>query len=644
MLGKTYSVFENAWFLNRTFTAEELRCAVSKLPHAVEVTQNCQGSSKNRLVLHRAEDFVFPRFLTRTLGGKLKGSWLYCGFELHTRSATALGLVRSLSQSFVNGCNAIDITKSVILEYLNIEIFFEDIPIFIRFNPFKVDFVEGNIYDGLVGFSVHALGHNTNHDHFGIDLRDSKGVGATVGQILKRFLDLFNDLGDNNELSAGGLDVQFKIPKTSVNEFVGRLINLAVKGSKILCKLEFIIPMLVEDDALLLFLEEIQNQHEIAERDGTPSLLSFFLRLHAKQTIGFHEHGEEYVHQVNETCQAGNANPNYIRLHALFLEEYVDWIASTAHMKTASGALPAYCLASDRFLNMSLVVFPVGDNFVLCFAPDEYQTKTRLPLKIASMLGSPDDWIQGVFPVEGDFILPALKDKHSYGFGEIAMPVPEPFAFQCPEVWVRRLKEEHRKKAKSRKSSTVPDPGSLDDQLAQLQAAGLVLSPGITALDFLLSHSEEFYREEPYVRVCQQLAKRNEEGVVFCPQTISHDEDYPSEEEMMAYFQRVCGKEYRIENIEYEFYPEDDEEGEGLKFIRFTANGENEEWFFGPDAAEERGRYSLLEYFQSFIKERMKDHRLYEIRGVWGTLIFLPKKAAKSMGKLIKLTEAPERD
>jgi hypothetical protein len=293
---------------------------------------------------------------------------------------------------------------------------------------------------------------------------------------------------------------------------------------------------------------------------------------------------------------------------------------------------------------VGLVVIPVKRRFVLCLAATSPQKEVPLPKKLAAAIGSPDDWVQGVFPVEGDFTLPVLKSKYFYGFGELETPIPDPFVFEDAGVWVKKLKAEFRKKAKGGNTQAKPEAGSLDDQLAQLQAAGLVLSPGITPLDFLLSHSEEFYREEPYVRVCQQLAKRNEEGVVFCPQTISHDEDYPSEEEMMADFQRVCGKEYRIENIEYEFYHEDDEEGEGLKFIRFKANGEDVEWFFGPDAAEERGRYSLLEYFQSFIKERMKDHRLYEIRGVWGTLIFLPKKAAKSMGKLIKLTEAPERD
>ncbi len=404
--------------------------------------------------------------------------------------------------------------------------------------------------------------------------------------------------------------------------------------------------MEVDQAELSRFLVDIEALHQDGIQAGLASQISFCLWLGCQHANGLRDESgvEHFEKRPDGQPQSELARAEYVRVLGKYLEEFIDWIASVADHETVSGALPAYCLVGDGDAEVGLVIFPVKGRFVLCLAATSPQKEVPLPKKLAAAIGSPDDWVQGVFPVEGDFTLPVLESKYFYGFGEMQTPIPEQFEFEYARTWVKKVKAEFRKKTKGGNSQTKPEPGSLDEQLAFLQAAGLVLSPGITALDFLVSHSEEFYREEPYVRVCQQLANRNEEGVVFCPQTISHDEDNPSEEEMMADFQRVCGKEYRIENIEYEFYPEDDEEGEGLKFIRFTANGDEVEWFFGPDAAEERGRYSLLEYFQSFIKERMKDHRLYEIRGVWDTLFFLPKKAAKRIGKVIEVTEAPERD
>lgn len=118
----------------------------------------------------------------------------------------------------------------------------------------------------------------------------------------------------------------------------------------------------------------------------------------------------------------------------------------------------------------------------------------------------------------------------------------------------------------------------------------------------------------------------------------------------MDSFQRICAyRSIAIENIESEDYEDDeeendeendenedeDEEAEGLRQIRFTANGEEVIWNFGPDPSH-NNYYEWLGHAQRFFQDRFDDMLIYEISGVY-RLLCLPK-AADKISKLIRIS------
>jgi hypothetical protein len=408
-------------------------------------------------------------------------------------------------------------------------------------------------------------------------------------------------------------------------------------------RIRFIIPHQVSKTALSSFLDMIEAERAVFPDPENQVQLSFFLNFGA--TMGFICDTTPLTDKAYDDGDlTGDDLEKYKGAHSTFLKEYVEWIAATAHLETVSGAIPAYWLAYDRKTRIGLVVLPIGNQFVLCQTPIELKKNFKASPAISSVFGSADDWVQGKPPIEGDFHFPVLNDKEDYGMGEATMPARPPFAFQDPLVWVRKLKEDLRNKGSTKtKQSAKPEPGSLDEQLAKLVAAGLELSPGITAMDFLLLDSEEEYRNNPYVSVFWQLTERNSDGVIFSPQALYHSRDDPSEEQMMEDFQRLCGEECRIENVDFEYYDKDDPVGHWLKYVRFTANGVSVEWFLGPDATEMGGLQILVEYFQSFFKERLNDRVLYETNAEY-VLLCLSAEVAERIGKLSPLSEHPERE
>jgi hypothetical protein len=644
------SFFEYAWYLNRTFTTTELVETVSKLASVPKICRDDRSNSSNRLIFSTPNDFALPGFLRKTIGGNTTASCLYT--VIQAASPDCWSLEHALKMmTWVIEQEEMDDLRKVSIERARFEFQFREIPVVLVYIPEisskNAEGVACNfgalIFEPL-GALDNSLDERLSYD-LGFCLDDTDGVGYTANAVLNEFFGKFDDFRGDNPMHISIHSISCKLENNDVCSLIRRLIEISASDNCqfLQSQVKYKVPPQIQQSSLDSFLNFLQNEKGSSTVSEGQMQLSYFM--HWGVIFGFVADGMELTDEAYQNgLLKGRDLEKYQDAHSNFLKEYVEWVAATAHMDTVSGAIPAYCLAFDWKTRIRLIVLPVGDQFILCQTPLELKKKFKPSAAISSVFGSMDNWVQGVPPIEDDLDFPVLNDKEDYGIGEATMPARSPFAFQDPFVWVRKLKEELRKKGRSKsKESAKTEAGSLDEQIENLIAAGLALSPGITAMDFLLLDSEEEYRKNPYVSVFWRLTERSSDGVIFSPQALYHSRDDPSEEQMMEDFQRLCGEECRIENIGFEYYPLDDPEGHWLKYVRFTANGDPVEWFLGPDATAMGGLQILVEYFQSFFKERFKDRLLYETSAEY-VLLCLSAEVAERIGKLSPLSEHPERE
>ncbi len=529
-----FSLFDNAWFYRDLFTAEELTSAVTKFTSVPYVAQSDYAISNNRLIIRNSSDFVFPEFLNMTIGGSrnLKISPKFT-FERRSDVKSNIELTNSklLHLLTTTDDNIGNLSNASL--HLEMHLRFEGSPISVKFSAFSSnpELIQERALT-ILPYGATCMGYDPD-----LKMYDSSDFAQATRQRVERFINMLNlesDIVSKYFLS------QYCILKfNSIHTFkvLRQFESASFDYNECSSLVDILLPFSTNAKDILKVSNEFFN---IRYGDA---VISYYVNLNNNTTIGFSVDDTDYYHDGIgwSNNQQKSYIPEYSQANEKYLIKYVEWLARTSHLATVSGAIPAYALLAHTKDGLNLVVLPVEDKFILSLAPFDLTVKFDGNAKLFSVLGSPEDWMKGKMPIDGDYKLPVVLEKDSSGVGEFKMQAMPPYDLPDPNVYIKKERDRIKKeKAKLKKKKPVTE-GSLEDQLNKLVQAGLVLSPGVTADDFLEFDSEEYYLKNPYTQISWNLAKKNSDEVILSPQAFELNSYYLPENEHMESFARICG-------------------------------------------------------------------------------------------------------
>ena len=346
MSEKSLSLFHKAWYHNRTYSAVELVEEVGKLAHMPEITRWDRGHSSNRLILSKSSELVFPDFLQQTIGGNNPECSLYTVFQVASDYQGSIESFLRIMQLIAQN-KQIDLLSNISIEKSEFEFLFSGIPIKITFNPMGVDFSDGVIGEpsciqvepfGAMSDSINT----TIADSFGFYLSDPDGVGFMARSAMIKFLDLFKKLDLEAYRSESIYVISSGLKNNSEHEAIRYLIELLSTGDCLFLqsRVKYILPPQLRQSELNKFCDIFQKEMDCMTNSGGNTQLSFFLNFGSIDGFIFND---EYLSDESHEKGAltGMSLKNYRIAHSRYLEEFVEWIAATANLKTVSGVIPA---------------------------------------------------------------------------------------------------------------------------------------------------------------------------------------------------------------------------------------------------------------------------------------------------------------
>lgn len=629
---RSICILSKAWFYKSAISEAELVAAVSKAASMPYVKQPQNLNSLNRLVMTSSDDYAHPDFLADTIGARSNYCILSVKIERWSLTFENLRCYKSLIEEFAGDEKNNKCLDSFDGTSLKAELFFNKAPIILEFFYFlKTKTSELRIF---------PFGKCVGGADSGMHLRGENSISKAARNRAEKFLSKLGITTFNHvQFEGKTADIIFSFDE--LIDFINKLllVKFLDNGAS---SIGLHTPITSEVKSIKYFIDRLFDF-------GTNDFEIYFLPwFNNSFTCGFTSNDVNCYHDdIGLLCDRTPFIQEYSCGHELFLRKYVTWLNKISNLGTMSGNRSCYALLQHCNDSCSLVVFPYKGKFVIAIVPFDSNSKLTSDLDLFSIIGSKDDWLEGIIPEDQEYFPPSETTKSDRYVGEFDLPQLPPYEFTNTDVYIKKAIHRLENQKPSQKKAKAIDECSLEEQLKKMVEAGLVLSPGITAEDFLMTESEESYRAEPYSHLCWQLTNRNEKGRTFCPLAFNFaDYDIP-EKELMREFQRICGfLSITIENIESEDYEEgqgqgqgdeeDEEEPEGLKHIRFTANGEKVIWNFGPDPSFNK-RYEWLDHAQEFFRQRFADLLIYEISGVY-RMLCLSSEAAKEINNLIRVS------
>lgn len=245
--------------------------------------------------------------------------------------------------------------------------------------------------------------------------------------------------------------------------------------------------------------------------------------------------------------------------------QYFGWLGEIVGFRTVSGSAARFPLSETRFRGNhgGIWAFFVPDGVCICCF--QYGGNPRTVVKELEALLPVGGWVPGEPPGGGSFPLPTAYARDEWD---------EPMPGTDPKQTVRQLCSEI---SKWKKKQPIPEKGSLEDQLVQLNEIGFEIGRFRDIDDILDFQSLDWYKERPLIGLLTFISKE-ERAERIC--YVDFAEEIP-EENLLALFHRIDYKGLMLAGLnEQGVHKNVNVAGEKQSLAFRTFDGKDHRWDF----------------------------------------------------------------